>query len=49
MNVQTPQFETVHELVDALRQIAPHAQLCIDSRKVQAGDIFFAFRVVGGA
>ena len=49
MNTQTPQFETVRELVDALRQIAPHAQLCIDSRKVQAGDIFFAFRVAGGA
>lgn len=48
MNVQTSQFETVHAIVEELRRIAPNAQLCIDSRKVQAGDIFFAYRVVGG-
>lgn len=48
MNIHTEQFETVHAIIDTMRQVAPHAQLCIDSRKVQMGDIFFAYRVVGG-
>lgn len=37
------------EIIDWLRQHAPHAQLSSDSRSIQKGDVFFAFPIAAEA